>query len=798
MGNQLIKKSQFDCKIVILGTTSSGKTTLFKSFLSEYEDINSQEIQSSLRRTFIKEFLLNSLRVTIDVGKLCLTSVDKFSDEKSMKILDLLIKEDKNISSERLMEIKDHFPKIWSDLAMKKNLGTLKNYECDKNFVSTSVMKKIEENGLFYLPSYGDIQYCFKTSTIENINHFILTEEINFEIIDVGKKSKNLEKICRNANLMIYLISLEDFQNEKKFSQIETSFNELVKMKNFKNSEIVVLFNKSDAYKEDDFEKLYMGNFHENVEIKNTKIWKKKHLIEIIKKHNTNVYDLETCLINSESIAKTMKMIKEITRKFAKQNHSKSTVGSYPFTKTTDKQVFETKPEKLIDTQTPIKILLLGPGEVGKSTIYKRICQWNNKNYSLGEYLVHKDALLGNIIFSFKKIFVILENDPTWRISLSQEENEFVDRLSNIPIDILSVSRFFNEEDVQFIKDLSTNKLVKSIIDHNHKYLVNDKIAYWIENIDTIFNIDSNSGIDFDLILSCQLKTTGIVRTNFIYKGRKFQLFDTGGQRNERKKWMNLYENVDAVLMIGALSQFNELCYEDEKTNKVQECLQLVEDLGLCKSLSNVPFYLYLNKHDIFIKELKNDTIKVAFPNCPEELVKLHDFHMNQSPLKTTFSWTEKILIKKESSFNIIKKPSTCCDIQNLGEDELSYILSFLTYRDILKFSIINTSFNEASTNDLLWKNVCLQYDPTLEEQKIFEYYDHSSEYGPWKFYFYQGKTVYLKIRNFIVDEFTEAFGKSDREFRSIYTTSVSSLENSDFITVLENTLDDILTLKKI
>ena len=119
MGNQLIKKSQVDCKIVLLGNSNSGKTTLFKHFLSQFTEENENEIKISLRTAYTEEFLLNILKITIEVGKLCLTSTDKFINEKSIKLLEMFIKEEKNPTKEKLFEIKQNFPKIWKEIAMK-------------------------------------------------------------------------------------------------------------------------------------------------------------------------------------------------------------------------------------------------------------------------------------------------------------------------------------------------------------------------------------------------------------------------------------------------------------------------------------------------------------------------------------------------------------------------------------------------------------------------------------------------------------------------------------------------------
>ena len=37
----------------------------------------------------------------------------------------------------------------------------------------------------------------------------------------------------------------------------------------------------------------------------------------------------------------------------------------------------------------------------------------------------------------------------------------------------------------------------------------------------------------------------------------KFQVFDVGGQRNERKKWIHCFENVTAVIFIASIAAYD-------------------------------------------------------------------------------------------------------------------------------------------------------------------------------------------------------------------------------------------------
>uniref|UniRef100_A0A914ED03 Uncharacterized protein n=1 Tax=Acrobeloides nanus TaxID=290746 RepID=A0A914ED03_9BILA len=43
-------------------------------------------------------------------------------------------------------------------------------------------------------------------------------------------------------------------------------------------------------------------------------------------------------------------------------------------------------------------------------------------------------------------------------------------------------------------------------------------------------------------------------------------VFDVGGQRSERKKWIHCFENVNSIIYITAVSEYDEVLREDEPT----------------------------------------------------------------------------------------------------------------------------------------------------------------------------------------------------------------------------------------
>jgi guanine nucleotide-binding protein subunit alpha len=65
-------------------------------------------------------------------------------------------------------------------------------------------------------------------------------------------------------------------------------------------------------------------------------------------------------------------------------------------------------------------------------------------------------------------------------------------------------------------------------------------------------------------ILRARLRTTGISETIFDTGNMTFRMFDVGGQRSERKKWIHVFDNVQVVLFLVAISGFDHVLVEDK------------------------------------------------------------------------------------------------------------------------------------------------------------------------------------------------------------------------------------------
>ena len=108
-------------------------------------------------------------------------------------------------------------------------------------------------------------------------------------------------------------------------------------------------------------------------------------------------------------------------------------------------------------------------------------------------------------------------------------------------------------------------------------YHLTDSAAYFNDRIVEV-GADNYLPSEQDVLRS-RVRTTGIVENEFEIDGNQFKMFDVGGQRNERKKWIHCFENVTAVLFVAAISEYDQMLYEDENTNRIVEALNLFEEI---------------------------------------------------------------------------------------------------------------------------------------------------------------------------------------------------------------------------
>lgn len=120
-------------------------------------------------------------------------------------------------------------------------------------------------------------------------------------------------------------------------------------------------------------------------------------------------------------------------------------------------------------------------------------------------------------------------------------------------------------------------------------------------------------------VLRSRVKTTGIAESTFHFGTLKYRIFDVGGQRSERKKWIHCFEDVTAIIFLVAISEYDQVLIEDESVNRMQEALTLFDSICNSRWFERTSTILFLNKIDLFRQKLPTSPLINYFPDFKGE-----------------------------------------------------------------------------------------------------------------------------------------------------------------------------------
>lgn len=81
-------------------------------------------------------------------------------------------------------------------------------------------------------------------------------------------------------------------------------------------------------------------------------------------------------------------------------------------------------------------------------------------------------------------------------------------------------------------------------------------------------------------------------------------MFDVGGQRDERRKWIQCFNDVTAIIFVTACSSYNMVLREDPTQNRLRESLELFKSIWNNRWLRTISVILFLNKQDLLAEKI--------------------------------------------------------------------------------------------------------------------------------------------------------------------------------------------------
>lgn len=390
-----------------------------------------------------------------------------------------------------------------------------------------------------------------------------------------------------------------------------------------------------------------------------------------------------------------------------------------------------------------IKLLLLGAGESGKSTVLKQLKLFHKGGFTQQERLQYSQIIWADVIQSMKILIVqarklkisldydkdgsplmnckhiVLQANALGQIdtgvaggvnflsdyvlkygerhyykrkirstglalgmvgvginSLEDHQDEVLDDV-NVPL-LGGDQQYSRREIADAIKRLwEEDRGIRRCFDRSNEFQLETSVVYYFNNIDNFADPQYHCN-DTD-ILNGRVKTTGITETEFVINSFKFQVLDAGGQRLERKKWINCFENVTAILFVVAVSEYDQVLFEDERVNRMREAIVLYDTLCNSQWFANTPFIFFMNKIDIFKTKITKSPIKRYFP----------DYNGPPDSYEDGLKYFERIFLSLNRSKRPIYLHRTCATDTKSMKFVLSAVTDMIVQQNLKKSGML-------------------------------------------------------------------------------------------------------------
>jgi len=281
-----------------------------------------------------------------------------------------------------------------------------------------------------------------------------------------------------------------------------------------------------------------------------------------------------------------------------------------------------------------IKLLFLGAGGSGKSTLFRQLRLLHANGLKQDERMSYKHSIYNNIVEGLKTLL-----EGNW--SLNGDDDSDDQELERPPdivrcdekladyIDTLDEAAPISEKCVEYLKKAWNDKGMQQTWEERSQFQLQDSLKYFMDNIERIAKegyIPSK-----DDVMHVRITTTGILEEHLTIEDTLFLIVDVGGQRTERRKWIRCFDDVNGLIFVASLTAYNQVLYEDERVNRLKESLMLFKSIFKNDTFDDACIVLFLNKCDLFSEMIKTRPLTKCFSDYKgnETEVEQYDYIKN-------------------------------------------------------------------------------------------------------------------------------------------------------------------------
>ncbi|KAF8132667.1 guanine nucleotide-binding protein alpha-2 subunit [Mycena galopus ATCC 62051] len=239
--------------------------------------------------------------------------------------------------------------------------------------------------------------------------------------------------------------------------------------------------------------------------------------------------------------------------------------------------------EAKVKMESQTKVLLLGSGDSGKSTILKQMRLIHKVPFSPQETESFRQLVFENLTRGLK---YLLDALPDMALELPTADLELIERAEDLrdgeafPMNYYGpLSRLWSEE------------VVRTAWHRGNEVAVAENLQYFFSDLDRLFD-PAYVPTEQDIV---------------------------GGQKSERRKWIHCFQDVTSILFLVSLSGYDQCLVEDRDANQMQDAMTIWDSICHSQWFTKTSIILFLNKNDLFEEKIKASDIKSFFPDFEGE-----------------------------------------------------------------------------------------------------------------------------------------------------------------------------------
>lgn len=259
-----------------------------------------------------------------------------------------------------------------------------------------------------------------------------------------------------------------------------------------------------------------------------------------------------------------------------------------------------------------VKVLLLGSGDSGKSTILKQMRLIHRVPFSSQEVESFRQLIFNNLTHGLK---YVLDSMEDMQLAVSPDNSPHIGLIEGA--NDIRDGEVFPPDYYEPLSQLWNDKGVQQAWERGNEAALPENLSYFFSDLDRLFRPDYVP-TEQDIV-RCRARTIGITETVFQLRDHEMLMVDVGGQKSERRKWIHCFQDVTSILFLVSLSGYDQCLVEDKDANQMQDAMTIWDSICHSQWFKSTSIILFLNKDDLFQTKIQHSDIKTFFPDFDGE-----------------------------------------------------------------------------------------------------------------------------------------------------------------------------------